>query len=218
MLPGSYKLAHVTGDVLSATKWSETRVSGGGGGGSGYTTSGTGHVYQAPVTISSTVTTRDQVFLRQPDGREHALDLAGFDGLACREGNTVTAVYAETPRSARSSRGWYFLVFNHATRQRHWNGRTMDYLVRPSRVARMGVYVLSWILVLQVFSWVQGYVGRMIGEYVAYGVFLSWIPALLVGKLLNRRWERARVAKLMEEAEGVLATVTTAGVRAAATR
>jgi hypothetical protein len=58
-----FELYSFTGEVLTSEKGRSTAVHGGGGG--GYSHGGTG--YTAPVSISSTTTVHDQLFLRDAE-------------------------------------------------------------------------------------------------------------------------------------------------------
>lgn len=119
----SFEVHAVTGTVASATKQLETRVSGGGGGGATY--QGTG--YNAPVRISSTTVTHDQIFLVDGDGAEHALQLQNWN-LACREGNTLTAVWLI---KKGKSKGPYVAIRNSTINDTQYDDRMLAKLARP---------------------------------------------------------------------------------------
>lgn len=85
----NYGIHYAVGEVLDAKKWSETHVSSSGGGSS---MTPDGYYTARPVTVTSTVVTRDEIFLRQRDGKEHAIQLSGVD-LPTRVGHVLAAVW-----------------------------------------------------------------------------------------------------------------------------
>lgn len=127
-----------TGKVLTTTKNLETQVHGGGGG--GYVSQGSG--YSAPVTISSTTTVHDQIFLAKSDGTEMAFQLHGFN-VACRESNLVTVLWAIRPGEESGS---YVLVYNHTTKDARFDDDAIKRVVRPSVLACASIVLAAIIL------------------------------------------------------------------------
>jgi hypothetical protein len=116
-----------TGVVVSASKNTETRVSGGGGG--GYADQHGG--YRQPVTISSTTIVHDRFALVDANGDERAFHLTGFDA-ALRDSNMVT-VFGALPRGATSG-GAYVALYNHTNGSVSYGPEGALQLVGPSRV------------------------------------------------------------------------------------
>ena len=96
-----FNIYWTTGTVKSEKKYSTTNVSGGGS-----TING-----QGSVSISSTTTIHDDIFIIDESGKEHSFQLSNFD-VACREGNKVSVVWAILEGKER---GPYVLVINHDT-------------------------------------------------------------------------------------------------------
>lgn len=82
----------LTGTVIAAKVWSETRVHGGAKAGSTYVPAGGGHVSTPEVTVSSTTTEKLHLFIRRDDGREFDQRFV-HAGVGLREGNRVSIVY-----------------------------------------------------------------------------------------------------------------------------
>ncbi len=118
----TYEHHFVTGKVASAEKQLETKVSGGGGGGGSYR--GTG--YTAPVTVSSTTTTHDAIYLVDGSGQEHALRLQDWD-LSVREGHELTAVWLI--KKGKSS-GDYVAMHNATLKETNYDDKTLAKLHR----------------------------------------------------------------------------------------
>jgi len=83
-----YAIYYVQGGVVGKDKQMETRVHGGGGGGATY--QGTGGT--APISISSTSTIHDKVYLDTGNGKEAVIEVQDWD-IACREGHRMTVVW-----------------------------------------------------------------------------------------------------------------------------
>lgn len=119
----SLEVHTMVGKVVGASKHLETKVHGSGGGGGSY--QGTG--YTAPVHISSTTTTHDQIFLQASDGSEHALKLQNWD-LACRESHELIATWM-MKKGAKS--GPYVAIRNMTTGSTDYNDKALAQLTRP---------------------------------------------------------------------------------------
>ena len=80
----------VTGEVLSHDKHSETHVSSYGGG--GYVGPQGGHI--SPAIVSSTVTNKQDIWIKADDGQELSLHLTGVD-VPLRAGQKITVLLAK---------------------------------------------------------------------------------------------------------------------------
>jgi hypothetical protein len=118
-----FELHAVTGRVAAANKQLETRVHGGGGG--GYTYQGTGHT--APVHITSTTVTHDQIYVVDGSGQEHALRLQNWN-IACREGHELIAVWLI--KKGKSS-GPYVAIRNSTINETKYDDKELAKLHRP---------------------------------------------------------------------------------------
>lgn len=109
---------HDTGTVLDTAKRSVTRVSGGGGG--GMTFHG-GQGGTAPVTISSSATTKHDIWIKDEEtGKDRPIQLSGVD-LPLRTGQRITAIYVGERRDAKEPDSWFYaMVVNHDA-GRCWN-------------------------------------------------------------------------------------------------
>ena len=119
----SLEVHTIVGKVVGASKHLETKVHGSGGGGGTY--QGTG--YNAPVHISSTTTTHDQIFLQCDDGTEHALKLQNWD-LACRESHEMVATWM-TKKGGKG--GPYVAIRNVSTGSTDYDDKALAKLSRP---------------------------------------------------------------------------------------
>ncbi len=108
----TYGLYMRTGKVLDANTRSQTEVYGGGGGGSGMVHNGTGYVSSAPISISSTTTTHQRLFIEDESGTEHAISTEDFE-IVCRPGHVLTFVGAI---DEADDAGWQVIAYNHNTR------------------------------------------------------------------------------------------------------
>lgn len=158
-----YELYWLTGAVLSASKNLETKVSGGGGG--GYVNQGSGYV--APVSIKSTTTVHDQLFLADKSGTEHAYQLQGFD-LACRESNQVTVAWAMKPGAKQ---GPYVLVYNHATKKPSFNDSSLKDLFKPSKLLYWAATVAVIIAGFRLASSGNGFILMIVAIVVATSIY-----------------------------------------------
>ncbi len=129
----TYQLYHTTGKVEETGKNMETKVSGGGGGGGTYS----GYGGTAPVTIQSTTTIHDQIFLTDNLGNEHSFQLQDFN-VACRSGNLLTVFWAI---KGTDKTGPYIVVYNHTTGNAFYNKASMNKVFR-----RPVLYMLAAIL------------------------------------------------------------------------
>ena len=131
-----YECYWFSGRVVSATKNVETRVHGSGG----YTNQGGG--YSAPVSISSTTTIHDQLFLVDKVGNERAFQLEGFN-VACREGNEVCVVWAMKPGQEQ---GPHVYIVNRTTNADWFNLTSIKNVVKPNALGCSFVVLAAWIL------------------------------------------------------------------------
>ena len=153
----------------------QQKVQGGGGGGGAYR--GTG--VTAPVTITSTTTTHDEIYVTDDDGKEHALRLQNWD-LSIRESHRVTAVWLI--RKGKKS-GGYVAIHNHTLEQTDHDEKGLAKLYRNLWIALGSVAfflifpIIGWGLkfILMVaglaFWWYQGIKGRK--ELIASGKLVS---------------------------------------------
>lgn len=151
----------VTGTVANAVKQLETKVSGGGGG--GYSHQGTG--YTAPVQISSTTTTHDNIFLVDGAGKEHAIRLQNWD-LSVRETHQLTAIWLT---KGNGKGGPYVAIHNATLGETDYNENLLDKYHRPLWPALAGAVPLlvdfGFVTLLLlgggfVTRWIMGIQGR----------------------------------------------------------
>ena len=81
-------VSHAAGVIVGSKIWSETQVQSSGGG--GFVGKHGGYV-EAPK-VSSTVTKQLEFFLKEPEGKEHRINLQNVD-FSVRDGNRVIAVW-----------------------------------------------------------------------------------------------------------------------------
>lgn len=155
-----FELHWFTGKVVSVTKNLETRVHGGGGGGQ---VGG----YSAPVSVSSTTTVHDQLFLTDKDGVERAFQLQDFN-VACRETNQVTVLWA---MKAGQNTGQYVIVYNHTTQEVRFDDSSIKKLVAPSSLGCLGVVCAALVLPILIFF--GGFILTFVGGVLAVGTDFS---------------------------------------------
>lgn len=112
----SFSIYSLTGEVKDSRKWTSTHVSGGGGGGGGYLHGGSGYVSTQPVTITSTTTTHDQLFVQASDGQEICVETSDAN-LQVRPGHKVSVLWGI---KNGKDRGNYWTIYNHNTKQIEW--------------------------------------------------------------------------------------------------
>lgn len=133
-----YDLYSTTGKVEETGKNMETKVSGGGGGGGMYR----GYGGTAPVTIRSTTTIHDQIFLTDAAGAEHSFQLQDFN-VACRTGNILTVLWAI---KKGDKTGPYIAVYNHTTGNSFFDTASLNKIFRRPVLYMLGAIVLCLIL------------------------------------------------------------------------
>ncbi len=178
-------LSWFTGKVVGTTKNLETKVHGGGGG--GYSSQGTG--YTAPVTITSTTTVHDQLFLIDPSGKECSLQLQNFD-LACRESHDVTVLWAA---KKGKKNGYNVLVYNHTVNKAAYQQSSLSRLLKPWKLP-------YWIGALAVIYGATGLAVRQIQSHTTFTpwrVLLLWFAAIVVPMVIYRSLTNARVKQFM---------------------
>ncbi|GAA5017446.1 hypothetical protein GCM10023206_30200 [Acinetobacter puyangensis] len=151
----NYNIYEFTGKVAHSNKQLETVVSGGGGGGATY--QGTGGA--APVRISSTTYTHDDIFLVNDQGQEHVLRLVDWD-IATREGHIIQAIWLI---KEGKDEGSYVAINNLSTNTLLWGDRgrhgSIGKLVRPEW---WKVFILPIVIL------------------VASAMIISWLSIVLV--------------------------------------
>lgn len=178
----SYHVHDFAGAVLDHKKRSVTEVSGSGGGGSGYSYRGTGSSYTAPIRITSTTTTHDDVILQTEDGQEQAFQLLDFD-LATRGLHTLTVLWAI---GDGKKEGPYFGVFNHNTGSHYVRRAALRQIARPA---------LLWTLAMLV-GWFFLLVLPAGGFAVVLAPLATWITYAILRFIGVKRVERTVCAPL----------------------
>ena len=107
----SVEFEAVTGEVLGSNKYAETRVHATGGG--GYMHDGSGQI-SAP-TITSTVTTKHEFWVKSESGQEVPVKLSGID-VPLRPGQKVTMISARRKGKGKDNSYWVLLVNHDANR------------------------------------------------------------------------------------------------------
>ncbi|RZK28133.1 MAG: hypothetical protein EOO63_11915 [Hymenobacter sp.] len=98
--------------------------------------------------LASTTVVHDQFFLEDANGQEHSFQLQGFN-LACREGNSLTVVWAI---KAGQQRGPYVAVLNNTTQNRFYNEKAIDNLSSPNFLLYLLGFVVAIVLEFKIFS------------------------------------------------------------------
>jgi len=107
----SASLEKESGKVISKDQWSETHVHGGGGGGQ--------NGYNSHVHISSTVTDKSKIWLKDPDGKEIVWTLNNTD-IGGREGHVVSMAWL---RRKNGKKAYGIAAYNHNLEKfEWWNG------------------------------------------------------------------------------------------------
>jgi hypothetical protein len=162
-------LSWFTGKVVGTTKNLETKVRGGGGG--GYTSQGSG--YTAPVSITSTTTVHDQLFLVDPSGKECSFHLQNFD-IACRETHDVTVLWAATKGKKN---GFNVLVYNHTLNKAAFQQSSLSLLLKPWKLP-------YWIGALAV---IYGSYALVPGRFLLLSLAAIVVPIVIYRSLTNAR-------------------------------
>jgi hypothetical protein len=145
----------VAGTVAGAHKRAETSISGSGGGGSSWD----GRGRTEPVTITSTVSVKQEFFLKTPDGKQVPVQLSDED-IPIMDGQKVTMIAGHAGKERR----WTHLV-NHDT-ELFWRiGNAKVHaitlgLVRTPLVSFM-LGIVTWIAVAYVLNGWIGFIGAI---------------------------------------------------------
>ncbi len=143
------------GIVAGVHKHAETTVSGSGGGGSTY--NGQGHTNA--VSITSTITVKQEFFLKTANGKQVPVQLSGMD-IPIMDGQVVTMISG----SAGKCECWTHLV-NHDT-ESYWPiGSALDLVEAAGMVRRMWVSIVIglavWIGIAVVLNGWIGFVAAV---------------------------------------------------------
>lgn len=168
-----YNIYSVTGLIAQASKTSTTHV---------YTTGGeynSATKSYSPTTMHSTSTIHDQFFLTDKYGKEHPIQLSGWD-LPVRQGNSVTMIWAV---KEGKERGPYLMAINHTTDLKY----TMEKVVR-----KMFSPVWNWLFTLTLIALIimpvktEEYLQLYICAWVFHiiGYCINW---LVVASIANKR-------------------------------
>lgn len=128
-----------TGTVINTSKTSTTQVHGGG----------SVHQGTGSISVSSTSTIHDQIFIKDIDGNEKSYKLSGFD-VACREGNEITVMWAI---KEGKEEGPYIAVLNHSTSRNFFNLKQFATLFEPRPPLYMMIINLFIIALSFVVAW-----------------------------------------------------------------
>lgn len=154
----------VSGEVMDDKHWSESHVSGGGGGGSN------GH--SAPTSISTTVTTRREIWLKTTDGYEKSF-IFNADVVKARKGNQLDILCIDDS-----------------------NGLTPVFVYNQAMDTTMGTDVVTRIMFQRGWGlWITGLHTILVVIYVLAVLFspsLSNVLALVVLLLLTRLYVPVR--------------------------
>jgi hypothetical protein len=196
-----FSICYIKGVVLGKDKHLETKMYGGGGG--GYSYNGTGG--SAPVSIGSTTTIHDKLYLMDDDNREHAVELTDWD-VACREGHKLLVIWVI---KGGKDEGPYVSVSNLSTR---------DYAIKKTKIfglfaspfvkgffgALPLLYLFSELVLVMLIYWIGHGIGNLLNGPSEYENqdFFSIIGLILVGLYIYYRRssisKRKRGARLLE--------------------
>jgi hypothetical protein len=124
-----YTLYTRTGEVLKSSKFSTTHVSGGGS-----TSNGS-------VSISSSSTIHDQVFIVDKNNQEHNIRLSNWD-INVREGHTLT--FCWIIKNGKET-GKYVSVFNRTTNENLYNNDILKKMFLPPFRRLLGLLLFTGI-------------------------------------------------------------------------
>lgn len=168
------------GTVIRSTKRSETHVSSSGGG--GYLDKGTGYV--APATISSTVVTRHEFWVRTDEGVDVPVQLTDVD-IPLAEGQRISLVYGalgigttrwmrRPRRAANASTPRMVQLINHSSQQ-SWTLHSATEEIAGLMLAPVTAqsYAISGGLVLLSLIWSKLWFAA--AGYLLYGIIRRWM-------------------------------------------
>ncbi len=143
---GGVVIHQMTGEVVGADKSSTMQVHGGGGGGTGHIVGGHGYTTTSPVSVTSTTTIHDQIFLRDSAGKERSFQLSNFN-VACRDGHKLSILWA---KRKGKERGPFFRVINHTTNEQYTNVKGIRAELTPHWIMNLlfvsfGIYYTFYI-------------------------------------------------------------------------
>lgn len=138
-----YEFKFIKGIVLSKDRISTTEVYGSGGG--GYSHQGTGHTQS--VTISSTTTHKDNLFIKLDDGKEKEINLINWE-ISCRDGHELIFVWAKSDEKSTD----YLVIENLSTDRRYTNDKAIKRISKYSLLRTIIITVLPVFLLALLYS------------------------------------------------------------------
>ena len=197
----NYLLSSITGSVAASSKHATTEVTGSGGGGGGYTHGGSGYSNTSSISIRSTTTVQDTLFLIDSDGIEHSFELTNF-GVSCREGNVLSVIAMQ--KEGKEDRS-IFAVYNHDTRKTHYSDNRAMIPFRSKPVALSLAFVL-WLLLTFIVvsnmderSAVLGSPVVAIGAFMISVIFYEYIYERKPKRLANRFISSPEIKEYVKE-------------------
>jgi len=174
-----------TGVVVKVREWSETHVNGGSAQQTSNIGPQGGTVTSPEVRISSTVSDRLHVFVRQDDGREFDQTFVN-PGVGLREGHRISIVYVPDEDGEPLA-----LINHHTGKSRIYEGRVSPLLgARPAPLISsiMKVYMMA-LLPLHIATYWLGFTGKLNhleGIFGRAGGLIEWIllNGLLIGLIV----------------------------------
>jgi hypothetical protein len=154
-----FELTELIGTVVNANKMAtqQTHVSGGGG------VVNQGYGSTAPVSVTTTTTIDDKVFLMDGSGQEYTLRLTNVD-IAVRPGHELHCIWAARKGKEKSRK--LVGIFNRNTQETDWLDGSFTKLFRLSRPL--------WAVLL-----IAAIVGFGIGELINFSLVGYLLPGLI---------------------------------------
>lgn len=133
----NYNFYYLKGTVVGKEKTSRTDVYGGGG----HYNSATG--YTTPVSISSTTTIKDIIYVKDNNGKEHEISLTNWD-ISGREGHEMLFIWA-VPEGSKY--GTYLAIKNMTTDRTYTDTTQLKKLTRHSAALLYALFCIPAFLV-----------------------------------------------------------------------
>jgi hypothetical protein len=165
-----YTLRWTTGSVINSGKMATTEIKGSGGG-TNFNNGG----YQNPITITSTTTIHNEIFLMDKEGKEHSYNLTDFN-VSCNQGNILTIIWGNQEHLLSTP----ILVLNHSTSQKFYNQKDLVQIFEPlKQIAKKDG------LIYLIISCIVGFISHS---------FLAALICLTIGALLLQ-WRAKIIGK-----------------------
>lgn len=166
-------LGHITGEVLSYNKHSESHVYGSGGGHN-----------NSHVRINTKVVTRTEIFIKDENNVEHEIKLVSEKDVALRQGQKVSMVKAEIEDDHYY---WVYLWVHNTDREYFLNERQYVYSNKKLwHYILLGFAVLFFKYYFDMTGWIFPTISALVSTFIVIAIVTSKILKPIAIKELDK--------------------------------